>query len=159
MPGARLWGVALLKDVVVCSARKNGAGSLWRSSRVRRSILTKRFCPPVSSLWRKWGAKIIGWDRQRFLGKGPVSLGGSDNVSRWREHSSIILDEATSVLDPDGEESFIAKCRTALAARTVILITLRSVRSALSDRVMQMTAGGISDSLHPLQGTGVKTAA
>jgi ATP-binding cassette, subfamily B, bacterial len=55
----------------------------------------------------------------------------------------LILDEATSMVDPEGEAAFIADCCTALAGRTVILITHRPASLALARRILRMEAGRI----------------
>lgn len=53
----------------------------------------------------------------------------------------LILDEATAMFDPRGEEEFIAECGELLRQRTVILITHRPASLALADRVLQLDAG------------------
>jgi ATP-binding cassette subfamily B protein len=50
----------------------------------------------------------------------------------------LILDEATSMFDPAGEEGFIAECRELLGGKTVILITHRPASLALADRVLEL---------------------
>jgi len=51
----------------------------------------------------------------------------------------LILDEATAMFDPQGEEDFIDECSDLLEERTVILITHRPASVALADRVVKMT--------------------
>ncbi|MFT5274023.1 MAG: ATP-binding cassette subfamily B protein [Saprospiraceae bacterium] len=50
----------------------------------------------------------------------------------------LILDEATSMLDPAGEESFITECHHLLSQKTTILITHRPTSLALADRVLRL---------------------
>ena len=50
----------------------------------------------------------------------------------------LILDEATAMFDPQGEEDFIDGCSDLLEQRTVILITHRPVTVALANRVVKM---------------------
>ena len=50
----------------------------------------------------------------------------------------LILDEATAMYDPQGEEDFIDSCRGLLEERTVILITHRPTSVALANRVVKM---------------------
>ncbi len=50
----------------------------------------------------------------------------------------LVLDEATAMFDPEGEEALIAECRTLLQTRTVILITHRPASLALAGRVVKM---------------------
>ena len=57
----------------------------------------------------------------------------------------LILDEATSMFDPEGEASFISESQSHLAQRTVILITHRPASLALADRVVRLEAGIVSE--------------
>jgi ATP-binding cassette subfamily B protein len=50
----------------------------------------------------------------------------------------LILDEATAMFDPQGEEDFISDCASLIRDRTVILITHRPASVALADRVLNM---------------------
>ncbi|MEP5570015.1 MAG: ABC transporter ATP-binding protein [Halioglobus sp.] len=50
----------------------------------------------------------------------------------------LILDEATSMFDPAGEESFIEECKDLLASKTVLLITHRTASLSLADRVIEL---------------------
>ncbi|MFV8819127.1 ABC transporter ATP-binding protein [Haliea sp. E17] len=50
----------------------------------------------------------------------------------------LVLDEATAMFDPAGEEAFIAESRELLQTRTVILITHRPASLALADRVVEI---------------------
>lgn len=53
----------------------------------------------------------------------------------------VILDEATSMFDPQGEALFLHECRESLAARTVIIITHRPATLTLADRIMRLEHG------------------
>ena len=55
----------------------------------------------------------------------------------------LILDEATSMYDLEGESAFVAACETALAGRTVILITHRPASLAMADRVISLEEGSV----------------
>ena len=55
----------------------------------------------------------------------------------------LVLDEATSMFDPQGEKYFIEQCHQVLAQRTVILITHRPASLALANRVVKLEAGKI----------------
>ena len=57
----------------------------------------------------------------------------------------LVLDEATSMYDLDGEDAFIEACATALAGRTVILITHRPASLAMATRILQLRDGGIRE--------------
>lgn len=60
-----------------------------------------------------------------------------------RKPPILVLDEATSMYDLDGEAAFISECRGALAGHTVILITHRPASLALADRVLRIEDGRI----------------
>jgi ATP-binding cassette subfamily B protein len=53
----------------------------------------------------------------------------------------LILDEATAMFDPQGEESFIEECHDLLHQRTVILITHRPASLTLADRIIALGDG------------------
>jgi len=55
----------------------------------------------------------------------------------------LVLDEATSMFDPAGEEAFLALSKDILRERTVILITHRPASLALADRVLHMDGGRV----------------
>jgi ATP-binding cassette, subfamily B, bacterial len=50
----------------------------------------------------------------------------------------LILDEATAMFDPQGEEDFIDGCSDLLEERTVILITHRPASVALANKVVKL---------------------
>lgn len=50
----------------------------------------------------------------------------------------LILDEATAMFDPQGEEDFIDECSDLLEERTVIMITHRPASVALANKVVKM---------------------
>lgn len=51
----------------------------------------------------------------------------------------LILDEATSMYDPDGEEHFITRARESFGKKTVLLITHRPASLELADRVYYLS--------------------
>lgn len=55
----------------------------------------------------------------------------------------LVLDEALSMFDPQGEEEFLALSEDAFADRTVILITHRAASLAYADRVLRMQGGRV----------------
>ncbi|NCO87088.1 MAG: ABC transporter ATP-binding protein [Rhodobacterales bacterium] len=55
----------------------------------------------------------------------------------------LVLDEATSMYDLEGETAFVESCADALRDRTVILITHRPATLALADRVIALADGRI----------------
>lgn len=60
----------------------------------------------------------------------------------------LILDEATAMYDLEGESAFVAAAASALAGRSVILITHRPATLALASRVVELRDGR----LHPVRG-------
>ncbi len=77
------------------------------------------------------GIRLSGGQRQR------ISLART----LIKNPAILILDEATALFDPEGENSFIAGCHELLTQRTVILITHRPASLALADRVVHLPAG------------------
>ncbi len=57
----------------------------------------------------------------------------------------LVLDEATSMFDLDGESAFIASCEQALKGRTVILITHRPASLALAERLIRVEGGNVRE--------------
>jgi len=51
----------------------------------------------------------------------------------------LILDEATTMFDPEGEKSFIEECHDVLSQRTVIIITHRPASLALADKIIKLS--------------------
>ena len=72
------------------------------------------------------GVRLSGGQRQR------IALARA----LLKDPPILVLDEATSMFDPDGEAHFIADCREGLRQRTVIIITHRPAALALADRVI-----------------------
>ncbi len=80
------------------------------------------------------GIRLSGGQRQR------LSLART----LLKDPPILILDEATSMFDPEGESSFIEECHELLHQRTVILITHRPASLALADRILKMEPGRLS---------------
>ena len=75
------------------------------------------------------GVKLSGGQKQRLA------------LARafLKKPSILILDEATAMFDPQGEQEFIAECEDILERRTVIIITHRPASLALADRVIDLS--------------------
>ena len=50
----------------------------------------------------------------------------------------LVLDEATAMVDPVGEDAFLHACRRLIKQRTVILITHKPASLALADRILNL---------------------
>ncbi len=85
------------------------------------------------------------------IGDGGVRLSGGQRQrlalarALFRDPPIYIFDEATSMFDLDGETAFIESCAHMLADRTVIIITHRPASLALADRIIKVTAQGLSE--------------
>lgn len=55
----------------------------------------------------------------------------------------LILDEATSMYDLEGEAAFVEACQGALVDRTVIIVTHRPASLALADRIFDVEGGQV----------------
>ena len=74
------------------------------------------------------GIKLSGGQRQR------ISLART----LLKDPPILILDEATSMFDPRGEERFLKECEELLHRRTAILVTHRPGSLELADRIVQL---------------------
>jgi len=74
------------------------------------------------------GIRLSGGQRQR------LSLART----LLKDPPILVLDEATAMFDPQGEDEFIEECRDLLKERTVILITHRPASLALADKVVKL---------------------
>lgn len=64
----------------------------------------------------------------------------------------LILDEATSMFDLEGEAALVEVCKVAFVGRTMVLITYRPESLKLANRVIHIADGGTykGESLSPL---------
>src|SRR5262249_33988210 len=83
------------------------------------------------------GVRLSGGQRQR------IALARA----LLKDPPILILDEATAMFDPEGEDAVIEACRGSFANRTVILITHRPASLALADRVLRVTIDGMKGDL------------
>jgi len=77
------------------------------------------------------GVKLSGGQKQR------LSLARA----LLKKPQILILDEATAMFDPEGEQDFVRKNRDILEKRTVIIITHRPASLALADRIYELKNG------------------
>ncbi|MBF7728666.1 ABC transporter ATP-binding protein [Pseudomonas sp. N040] len=79
------------------------------------------------------GVRLSGGQRQRIaLARAFV-----------KDPPILVLDEATSMYDLEGESAFIEACADALHGRTVILITHRPASLALAQRILRVENGRV----------------
>ena len=81
------------------------------------------------------GVRLSGGQRQR------IALARALYV----DPAILILDEATSMYDLEGESAFVEACKTALHGRTVIIVTHRPASLALADRILCVEGGTVSE--------------
>ena len=79
------------------------------------------------------GVRLSGGQRQRLALARAI----------LKDPPILVLDEATSMYDLEGEAAFVEACRSALAGRTVLLITHRPASLALADRAVEIIDGKI----------------
>jgi len=60
-----------------------------------------------------------------------------------KDPAVLVLDEATSMFDPEGEEDFLRACRAAGSRRTVLFITHRPASLAMVDRIVHLRDGRV----------------
>ncbi len=77
------------------------------------------------------GVRLSGGQRQRIALARALVL----------DPPILIFDEATSMYDLDGEAAFVEACKSALAGRTVIIVTHRRASLALADRIIEIAGG------------------
>jgi ATP-binding cassette subfamily B protein/subfamily B ATP-binding cassette protein MsbA len=84
------------------------------------------------------GVRLSGGQRQRIaLARALV-----------KDPPILVLDEATSMYDLEGESAFIEACADALHGRTVILITHRPASLALAQRILRVENGTVVEVTH-----------
>ena len=79
------------------------------------------------------GVRLSGGQRQRIALARAI----------LKDPPILVLDEATSMYDLEGEAAFVEACQSALSGRTVILITHRPASLALADRSIHIDGGRI----------------
>lgn len=81
------------------------------------------------------GVRLSGGQRQRI------------GLARALYHDPpvLIFDEATAMWDLEGEAAFVESCQSALAGRTVIVVTHRPASLALADRILLVKDGTVRE--------------
>jgi subfamily B ATP-binding cassette protein MsbA len=89
-------------------------------------------------------------DYDTLIGERGVKLSGGQQQrialarALLKDPPILILDEATSMFDPTGEEAFLAAIKGTFGNRTVLLITHRPASLALADRVLHLDGGRVT---------------
>jgi ATP-binding cassette subfamily B protein/subfamily B ATP-binding cassette protein MsbA len=83
------------------------------------------------------GVRLSGGQRQR------IALARA----LLKDPPILVLDEATSMYDLEGEAAFVEACKTALVGRTVVLITHRPASLALADRTVEVGNGRVKETV------------
>ncbi|MCG6860332.1 MAG: ABC transporter ATP-binding protein/permease [Chromatiaceae bacterium] len=93
------------------------------------------------------GIKLSGGQKQR------VALARA----LLKDPAILILDEATSMFDPEGERGFIRECRDLLHSRTVLMITHRPESLKLAQRIFRLDGGKLREVEAHAQPTALRT--
>ena len=74
------------------------------------------------------GVKLSGGQRQRLA------------LARalLKDPPILVLDEATSMFDPEGEREFIEECRESFIRRTVVLVTHRPASLSFAEKTIEL---------------------
>lgn len=83
------------------------------------------------------GIKLSGGQRQRLALARAI----------YKDPPVLILDEATSMFDPEAEASFLRMCHDLFQDRTVIMITHKTPALTLADRVLRLESGRLYPAL------------
>ena len=103
----------------------------------------------LAQAWKFIQQLPLGFDTQ--IGDHGVRLSGGQRqriaLARAfvKDPPILVLDEATSMYDLEGESAFVEACADALHDRTVILITHRPASLALAQRILRMDNGKLSE--------------
>jgi ATP-binding cassette subfamily B protein len=89
---------------------------------------------PPDTLAGDRGLSLSGGEKQRIAVARALA----------RNPEVLILDEATSAMDPDLEQYVLADIRARTKGRTVVLITHRFYLTSLADAVFQLENGAVS---------------
>lgn len=88
-----------------------------------------------------------------LIGEGGVRLSGGQKQrialarALLKDPPILILDEATAMYDPQGEQTLLRTLEPWLRGRTVILITHRPASLALADRILRVAHGKVVEDL------------
>ena len=100
-------------------------------------------------LWDRFSAFEGGLDSEVSEGGTRLSAGERQLVSLARaalaDPAILILDEATSNLDPGTEQAVEAALESLMGGRTVVVVAHRLSTAARADRVAVIDAGGIAE--------------
>ncbi|MEJ6012162.1 ABC transporter ATP-binding protein [Novosphingobium aquae] len=123
---------ASVRDNIGWGAERPDEQRLMRAARLSQALEFIESLPEgFDTVIGEHGVRLSGGQRQRLaLARALLN-----------DPPILILDEATSMYDLDGEAAFVEACQTALVGRTVLLITHRPASLELADRQVHLQQG------------------
>lgn len=125
-----------IRDNIAFGADGSSAAEIEQAARLAQAHQFITALPDgMDTLIGDRGVRLSGGQRQRIaLARALI-----------KDPAILVLDEATSMFDEEGEAAFIEECSSALSGRTVILITHRPATLALADRIFRLDGGSLSE--------------
>lgn len=93
-------------------------------------------CESAAALFIPWAGGLLSGALLRSGDQAHQSVG-----ALLKDPPIPVLDEATTMFDPQGEVEFLQACHDSLKRRTVLLITHRPASLAVADRIVRMDHG------------------
>ena len=110
--------------------------SVWEALRIAQADGFVRAMPGgLDALIGERGGSLSGGQRQRIALARAI----------WRRPRLLVLDDATSAVDPSVEQAILAGLRTARAGMTVLVVAYRMATITLADQVVYVEHGRVVD--------------